>query len=49
MIGVLGEYLQRILDEARGRPLYVLERTLGVPPSSTVQPAQGPAAIHVSR
>src|SRR5581483_3934066 len=32
MIGVLGEYLQRILDEARGRPLYVVERTLGVSP-----------------
>ncbi len=30
MIGVLGEYLQRILDEARGRPLYVVERTLGL-------------------
>ncbi len=30
MIGVLGEYLQRILDEARGRPLYVIERTLGL-------------------
>jgi glycosyltransferase involved in cell wall biosynthesis len=29
MIGVLGEYLGRILEEARGRPLYVLERTLG--------------------
>jgi polyisoprenyl-phosphate glycosyltransferase len=29
MIGVLGEYLGRILEEARNRPLYVLERTLG--------------------
>jgi dolichol-phosphate mannosyltransferase len=29
MIGVLGEYLGRILEEARDRPLYVLERTLG--------------------
>ena len=29
MIGVLGEYLWRILEEARGRPLYVLERTMG--------------------
>ena len=29
MIGVLGEYLWRILEEARGRPLYVLERTIG--------------------
>jgi len=29
MIGVLGEYLQRILEEARARPLYIVERTLG--------------------
>jgi len=32
MLGVLGEYLWRILDEARGRPLYIIERTLGLPP-----------------
>lgn len=30
MIGVLGEYLWRILDEARGRPLYVIARSLGI-------------------
>jgi len=30
MIGVLGEYLWRILDEARARPLYIVERTLNV-------------------
>jgi len=29
MIGVLGEYLWRVLDETRGRPLYIIERTLG--------------------
>ena len=29
MIGVLGEYLWRVLDEARARPLYIVERTLG--------------------
>ncbi len=29
MIGVLGEYLWRILEESRGRPLYIVERTLG--------------------
>lgn len=29
MVGVLGEYLWRILDEARGRPLYIVERRLG--------------------
>jgi polyisoprenyl-phosphate glycosyltransferase len=30
MIGVLGEYLWRILDEARHRPLYIVERSLGL-------------------
>ena len=30
MIGVLGEYLGRILEEARARPLYIVERTLGL-------------------
>lgn len=29
MIGVLGEYLWRVLEEARGRPLYILERQVG--------------------
>jgi polyisoprenyl-phosphate glycosyltransferase len=32
MVGVLGEYLWRILDEARGRPLYIVERNLGLAP-----------------
>jgi len=29
MLGVLGEYLWRILDESRRRPLYIVERNLG--------------------
>ena len=36
MLGVLGEYLGRILEEARARPLYVLERTLGYGADSAV-------------
>ena len=35
MIGVLGEYLWRILDEARARPLYIVERTLGFSPAAS--------------
>ena len=35
MIGVLGEYLWRILDETRGRPLYVIDRTIGRPELSS--------------
>jgi glycosyltransferase involved in cell wall biosynthesis len=49
MIGVLGEYLQRILDEARARPLYILERTLGISPQPVVPPQQGAAPAHASR
>src|SRR5256885_9186651 len=45
MIGVLGEYLWRILDEARERPLYIIERTAGSPrPSSSLPDAVGTAA-----
>jgi dolichol-phosphate mannosyltransferase len=36
MIGVLGEYLWRILDETRARPLYVIDRTIGRPAQDTV-------------
>jgi dolichol-phosphate mannosyltransferase len=36
MIGVLGEYLWRILDESRGRPLYVIDRSLGFPANHAV-------------
>jgi len=50
MIGVLGEYLQRILDEARARPLYLIERTLGVAPAqaAALPPNEAAAAAHVS-
>jgi polyisoprenyl-phosphate glycosyltransferase len=46
MIGVLGEYLQRILEEARGRPLYIVERTLGFASTAAAGPqaAVAPAA-----
>ncbi len=44
MVGVLGEYLWRILDEARGRPLYIIERTLGLSPA----PASRPDAVATS-
>ena len=43
MIGVLGEYLGRILEEARGRPLYIVERTLGL--AAADRPAEHPAGI----
>jgi dolichol-phosphate mannosyltransferase len=34
MLGVLGEYLWRTFDEARGRPRYVIEEDLGTPSTS---------------
>ena len=37
MIGVLGEYLWRALDEARARPLYIIERTIGRNENSEVR------------
>jgi dolichol-phosphate mannosyltransferase len=37
MLGVLGEYLWRALDEARGRPLYIVEKTLPRPEKSEVR------------
>jgi hypothetical protein len=46
MIGVLGEYLQRILEEARGRPLYIVERTLGLAhPAPADTPAVATAPV----
>jgi glycosyltransferase involved in cell wall biosynthesis len=38
MVGVLGEYMWRILDEARARPLYIVERTLGLSPAISPRP-----------
>jgi glycosyltransferase involved in cell wall biosynthesis len=38
MIGVLGEYLWRILDETRGRPLYIVERSIGLAPARDSEP-----------
>jgi glycosyltransferase involved in cell wall biosynthesis len=34
MLGILGEYLWRTFDEARGRPRYVIEEDLGAPAGS---------------
>jgi hypothetical protein len=49
MIGVLGEYLQRILDEARARPLYIIERSLGISAAVLTAPRQRETAAPVSR
>ncbi len=41
MLGVLGEYLWRGVDEARKRPLYTVEATAGTAPARR-NPAEGP-------
>lgn len=41
MLGVLGEYIWRGLDEARRRPRYLLEETAGRPGPEPVVPGQG--------
>ncbi|HXZ27371.1 MAG TPA: hypothetical protein VEG08_05155, partial [Terriglobales bacterium] len=43
MLGIIGEYLWRTLDEARGRPRYVLETTLNVASPAPAAQASGPA------
>lgn len=40
MMGVLGEYLWRALDEARRRPRYVIEATLGGEATSSYRPTE---------
>jgi len=30
MLGILGEYLWRTLDEARGRPRYIVEKRINL-------------------
>jgi glycosyltransferase involved in cell wall biosynthesis len=38
-VGLLGEYVGRVLDEAKGRPLYLVKETVGMEPA----PGRGPA------
>src|SRR4029079_16950853 len=50
MIGVLGEYLWRVLEEARARPLYILEQGIGfeVVDQRVVPTTRCPAAFPIS-
>jgi dolichol-phosphate mannosyltransferase len=50
ILGIMGEYVGRIYEEAKGRPFYVVRETLGFPaptapphPAPAAPPAPGPA------
>jgi glycosyltransferase involved in cell wall biosynthesis len=45
MLGVLGEYLWRTLEEARRRPLYFFEAQAGFPGRGQNEPAEGRPAV----
>ncbi len=49
MFGVLGEYVWRILEEVRGRPLYVVQELVGfepdVPEVQTLEGVPRPARV----
>ncbi|MBB3109805.1 dolichol-phosphate mannosyltransferase [Paenibacillus phyllosphaerae] len=50
MLGVLGEYVGRIYDETKGRPLYIVSNTLGMDPHDlSHRPAVSQAVGYESR
>jgi glycosyltransferase involved in cell wall biosynthesis len=46
MLGILGEYVGRIFDEAKARPLYIVREKIGFepPPAAAEEPAEADAA-----
>jgi polyisoprenyl-phosphate glycosyltransferase len=40
-LGILGEYLGRIYEEVKGRPLYIVSEVLGIEPEASRPKASG--------
>jgi dolichol-phosphate mannosyltransferase len=48
-LGIMGEYVARIHDEVRGRPLYLLREVDGAPPATDDRAPSGSAAPPMTR
>jgi dolichol-phosphate mannosyltransferase len=49
MMGILGEYIGRIYEEVKRRPLYVVADTLNLPPTDRSSATAEPAAVTSQR
>jgi dolichol-phosphate mannosyltransferase len=43
--GIQGEYIARIFEEVKGRPLYVVGQTIGFEQKQLAKPADPPALV----
>jgi dolichol-phosphate mannosyltransferase len=45
-IGILGEYLAKLYEQSKGRPLYIVARTFGVRGETPVRTGEWDEAVH---